>query len=1015
MLASLFDICTPRKDVLGGIAESDFAADLAQVLRGSAPKEYQNPALFFANTHPTRGLRNLLSNVCLRLKGSTDQTSAIFRLDTNFGGGKTHALIAMAHVAKLGATPPEIANIEEFISEEQLPDEPVRVAAFDGENADPINGHFLGDGIRAYTPWGELAYALGGAQGYEILRKSDEQKTAPGADTLRELINGKPALFLLDELSIYLRKQGARDAAQAARQLTAFLTALFKAVETSPRTALVYTLAIGKRDGKAIDAYSSENQTIADMMQEAESVSARKATLLDPTEEDETVKVLRRRLFAHIDEAKANEVVDAYARLWQHNREALPPAGARDTRIEEFREGFPLHPELIETLKEKTSTLGNFQRVRGMLRLLARTVERLWSQRPDYTHAIHLHHIDLSHTPLRQEIVTRLGQQSFVPALKADIAASAGDTPSLAERLDVDLYRNMPPYASWVARTIFFHTLAFNDNLKGANEAELRYAMLCPDADISFIDSAIRKFRLESAYLDDRPNAPLRFLVEPNLTQLVHQRERQVEPQEIRSRLNDEIRSIFSGSFFRPIFFPATSKDIEDNADKPMLAVMGYEACAVSDSSSLVTIPDLVCRLFRDKSPGGPARINLNNVVFAVVEENRVEDMKSQVRRRLALEDMRNTPSLQQDLADHQKAKLNEYYEVSKQQMAIAIQQAYRHVFYPSKTARQEGAPVELAHTTVELQAASARPGSGQEQVVRVLIDMNKLRLKSGSPDTPKYLMQCTPLGNRGKLSTLELHNEYRRNTRLAILESDDILLNGIRNGISEGQLVYQNGDLVCGKGDPFPEIAISDEALVWTAAEAQHQRIWPRETRDTDSSGGKKSTKTEKKDFPKPPKEEDETPPKPQPTDVAEKISHKGVLREVFKRIFDDAKAVRWTGIATMELLLNDFQDSLALAILSGSLQQCEKKVDIEATLSTRNGSDISCSFQGVPNDVQQFRQLLWPQWQTAAEKEATVRVSLAFLGDGLALDDAGIAAFTKVFAGLGSQTAYVAATQRS
>ena len=106
MLASLFDICTPRKDVLGGIAESDFAADLAQVLRGSAPREYQDPALFFANTHPTRGLRNLLSNVCLRLKGSSDQTSAIFRLDTNFGGGKTHALIAMAHVAKLGATPP---------------------------------------------------------------------------------------------------------------------------------------------------------------------------------------------------------------------------------------------------------------------------------------------------------------------------------------------------------------------------------------------------------------------------------------------------------------------------------------------------------------------------------------------------------------------------------------------------------------------------------------------------------------------------------------------------------------------------------------------------------------------------------------------------------------------------------------------------------------------------------------------------------------------------------------------
>lgn len=111
----------------------------------------------------------------------------------------------------------------------------------------------------------------------------------------------------------------------------------------------------------------------------------------------------------------------------------------------------------------------------------------------------------------------------------------------------------------------------------------------------------------------------------------------------------------------------------------------------------------------------------------------------------------------------------------------------------------------------------------------------------------------------------------------------------------------------------------------------------------------------------------------------------------------------------------MNDFQDGLALAILAGTLPQCEKKVDIEATLSTRNGSDIACSFQGVPNDVQQFRQLLWPQWQMAAEKEATVRVSLAFSGDGLSLDNAGIAAFTKVFAGIGSQAANVVVTQLS
>ena len=115
--------------------------------------------------------------------------------------------------------------------------------------------------------------------------------------------------ILLDELSIYLRKvrnrPGARD------QLTAFLTSLFKAVESSPRATLVYTLAVGK-DGKAGDAYSDENQFIADRMAEAESVSARKATLLNPTADDETVQVLRRRLFERIDDAGAAAIIDQY-------------------------------------------------------------------------------------------------------------------------------------------------------------------------------------------------------------------------------------------------------------------------------------------------------------------------------------------------------------------------------------------------------------------------------------------------------------------------------------------------------------------------------------------------------------------------------------------------------------------------------------------------------------------------------------------------------------------------------
>ena len=270
--------------------------------------QYADPTRFFSNTYPTRGLKDLLLNVCGRLSKGQGVAS-IFRLDTSYGGGKTHGLIALVHAVRSGRTVP---NIGEFVDPALLPTGNVRIAAYDGENADPSNGRKMESGILAYTPWGELAAQLAGPAGYERIRKSDESRTAPGSETLQELFGGEPTLILLDELSVYLRKVQSMPAARD--QLTAFLTALFKAVESTPNAVLVYTLAVG-RDGKAQDAYTQENQFLAEKMAEAESVSARKATLLNPTEDDETVLVLRRRLFESIDEDLATQAVDAYRAL----------------------------------------------------------------------------------------------------------------------------------------------------------------------------------------------------------------------------------------------------------------------------------------------------------------------------------------------------------------------------------------------------------------------------------------------------------------------------------------------------------------------------------------------------------------------------------------------------------------------------------------------------------------------------------------------------------------------------
>ncbi|MCS6781014.1 MAG: hypothetical protein NZ555_15085, partial [Geminicoccaceae bacterium] len=137
MPSTLFDLCTPREDVRGGrLEDAQLAADLAQVLNGRAPPVYADPRLFFANTYPTRGLKNLLGNVCARLSGRGGAVAAIFRLDTSFGGGKTHGLIALAHAAR-GMQ--GVAEVSEFLDPALVPKTPVRIAAFDGENADPAN------------------------------------------------------------------------------------------------------------------------------------------------------------------------------------------------------------------------------------------------------------------------------------------------------------------------------------------------------------------------------------------------------------------------------------------------------------------------------------------------------------------------------------------------------------------------------------------------------------------------------------------------------------------------------------------------------------------------------------------------------------------------------------------------------------------------------------------------------------------------------------------------------------
>jgi hypothetical protein len=831
MTDNLFSICEPRPDVLqGALRESDFAADLSQVLRGDAPDEYKRPELFFANTYPTKGIKNVLKLVALRVSGHPEQIGAIFRLDTQFGGGKTHALIALAHAMR-GLS--GVANADEFLDVSLRPSVPVRIAAFDGENADPANGHRIGDSLRAYTPWGELAYALRGEAGYRLVEASDREGIAPGADTLRELIGSEPAVILIDEIAPYLRKVAGRNAQRAGEQLLAFMTSLMKAVESSPYAALVFTLAVG-RDGKASDAYSRETQDIAAFFAEAESVAARKATVIDPTEDDETVKVICRRLFTHIDRDKARLVIAVYKSLWDANRELLPPAPAEDRRLDEFAAGYPLHPELVNVLTQKTGTLGNFQRVRGMLRLLARTVARVWQTRPADAYAIHTHHIDLGFEPIRLELVTRLKQDIYVPAIKTEIAA-VETTPALAEQLDAGPFRGLPKYGSYVARCAFMHTLAFNETLRGLNAEELRYAILSPGTDVAFIDDARKRFATDSAYLDDKPGAPLRFLAEANLTQIIRREETNTDRDEARTRLNSFIRDLFAGPNLNLIPFASGPHDVpdDDGSGRPYLVMLGYDATQVF--SDAVTVDNLVEKIFLHKGGGSDWRHNRNNIVFLLADAAGVPNMKAKMLRNIALESLRQ-PGKLKDLADYQVAKLQELHERSKQELALwpcssVSDTSSTHPAIdstgPTATSRTPWLTFKPPRTGRAMANARSSPSS-RTPANCACRPTNRTRRST--------CVTALPL-KKGQITTAALRTEFRQDPSLPMLVGDEVFIKGIRLGIEQDDYVYQSGDLLRGKGDPHAEIKVDEQSFIYTTSYAQEHGIWPRQEPKSETS----------------------------------------------------------------------------------------------------------------------------------------------------------------------------------
>ena len=640
---SIFDLCKPRREVLAGeLPDAIFAADLWDVISGTAHKDYRDPLRFFTGTHPTENLKFLVKEVAERLAGMSGGTP-VFRLETGFGGGKTHSLIAAVHVAREGdRLAPQLADyrIAQFPGQGE-----VRVAAFVGEESDPLSGNehrVAGQRLRTYTPWGQLALLAGGVEGYERVRENDLQGVAPARGILEAALGDQPVLVLIDELVLYMARAFALHEDQARSKVNSqwatFLQTLFSIAARRPRTVVILTLPSEQDANRKLTGELKQFiPTVLETVDELEKTAARQTRNLTPTQSYERAAVLARRLFDTVDTSHAAEVARAYMAYYEAQRDAGVPIDSRAFEpdfAEQMRVGYPFHPELIRLFAERLADIPEFQATRGALRLVARTIRGVWERRRALRGTLLLQpqHVDLSRSDLRDEVLARLGRGAFERGLDADVVRPEGGTHASA------VEAGWPWHAATEAALVaFLHSLP--DASRGVTPAEVALAVGRPGCDLAYVARGLEETERRAWYMR-REGEHFLFRTRASVNKRFQERLTEVQPGEVRETLDAWVQEIYSGfSAFQVIPFPQDHTAIANTPERVRLVLVHYdkECGAVGGGDRLNFTRALFTKTGVNESP----RSYRNNLVFLLAESTRVAGLKDAVRALMAWERVR--------------------------------------------------------------------------------------------------------------------------------------------------------------------------------------------------------------------------------------------------------------------------------------------------------------------------------------------------------------------------------------